>query len=161
VASINPTSLTNLVKGMGSNNLLTLLISFQDSSTGQWRIASREATATETGVLSGSAGSFAAFLQFDQVEVTSGVEGDYNNNGVVDAADYTVWRNGGVLINEGVSPTVVDIADYLFWKERYGATTPVGSGAAAAGTAAVPEPGTFCLLLALTALTLGARRAAR
>ena len=29
-----------------------------------------------------------------------GVAGDYNNNGVVDAADYVVWRNGGPLQNE-------------------------------------------------------------
>ena len=27
--------------------------------------------------------------------VPAGVAGDYNNNGVVDAADYVVWRNAG------------------------------------------------------------------
>ncbi len=92
IATINPAALNGLVQGMGSNNLLTLLISFQNSATGQWRIASREATATETSVLTGAAGSFASFLQFDIVHQTSGVDGDYNDNGVVDAADYTVWR---------------------------------------------------------------------
>lgn len=161
VSTINPASLTNLIRGMGSNNLLTVLISTSQSYSGQWRVASREATSTETGVLSGTAGSLAAFLQFNLVPVTSGVEGDYNNNGVVDAADYTVWRNGGILINEGVSPTVVDIADYLFWKERYGTTMPIGSGAFAARTVAVPEPGTLYLLLALTILTPGTIRTAR
>src|SRR5262249_52518370 len=51
IALINPASLTTLIDGMGSNNLLTLLLSYQDSSNGQWRIASREATQTATGVL--------------------------------------------------------------------------------------------------------------
>jgi hypothetical protein len=159
ISSINPTSLTNLIRGMGSNNLLTVLISTSQSYAGQWRVATREATSTATGVLTGAAGDFAAFLQFDIVHMTSGVEGDYNDNGAVDAADYTVWRNGGTLINEGVSPTVVDVADYLFWKERFGATTPVGAGVGSAAAAApVPEPGTICLLLAAAVTTLGIRR---
>ena len=29
-----------------------------------------------------------------------GVPGDYNDNGIVDAADYVLWRNGGPLENE-------------------------------------------------------------
>lgn len=162
ISTINPASLTSFIQGMGSHNLLTILFTTQDSTTGQWRIASREATVTETGVLNGMAGDFASFLQFDIVHQTSGVQGDYNDNGVVDAADYTVWRNGGPLINEEVSPNVVDIADYLFWKERYGATTPGGSGAASAALVnSVPEPGTFSLLLVLSVLTLGAARTAR
>jgi hypothetical protein len=161
IAQINPTSLTNFVQGMGSNNLLTLLLSYQDSSTGQWRIASREATSTDTGVLSGAAGDFAAYLQFDVVHLTSGVEGDYNDDGVVNAADYTVWRNNGTLLNEGVSPNVIDIADYLFWKERFGATTPSGAGSAASVTSfvAVPEPTSIVPLLAgLATLMVGRKR---
>jgi autotransporter-associated beta strand protein len=70
-----------------------------------------------------------------------GVAGDYNQNGVVDAADYVLWRNSlgpGSLPNEGgISPGVVDTADYNFWRSRFGAT----SGAASAlGAHAVPEP---------------------
>ena len=38
--------------------------------------------------------------------------GDYNSNGVVDAADYVVWRNGGPLQNEVVTIGTVDAADY-------------------------------------------------
>jgi hypothetical protein len=64
------------------------------------------------------------------------VPGDYNNNGVVDTADYVVWRNSGPLLND---PTPgVQAADYDFWRSRFGATS--GSGSGLAGTTAVPEP---------------------
>ena len=32
---------------------------------------------------------------YDLFVAPAGVAGDYNNNGVVDAADYVLWRNGG------------------------------------------------------------------
>ena len=38
----------------------------------------------------------------------AGVAGDYNNNGVVDMADYVLWRNGGPLQNEVASTGTVD-----------------------------------------------------
>ena len=80
------------------------------------------------------------------------VAGDYNSNGVVDAADYTVWRDrlgGTTLANDGgISPGVVDQADYNFWKSRFGATT--GSGSLSSG--AVPEPGMLALVSGLLAL---------
>jgi hypothetical protein len=84
-----------------------------------------------------------------------GVPGDYNQNGVVDAADYVVWRKKvgpGSLQNEGgISPGVVDGADYNFWRSRFGATS--GAGAALDG-GAVPEPGSALLLvLAFASLT--------
>ena len=87
---------------------------------------------------------------------TAGVPGDYNKNGVVDAADYTIWRDhlgqNFQLDNENPAdsnPGVVDSADYAFWKSRFGATS--GSGALA--SAAVPEP--TCLGLFVAALALG------
>jgi hypothetical protein len=72
-----------------------------------------------------------------------GVLGDYNNNSVVDAADYVLWRNGGPIQNEGASTGVVDAADYTFWRSRFGATS--GSGAGLGAGAAVPEPLTLTL----------------
>ena len=39
-----------------------------------------------------------------------GVPGDYNNNGVVDAADYVLWRKGGPLQNEVDTPGTVNAA---------------------------------------------------
>ncbi len=85
--------------------------------------------------------------------IATGVPGDYNGNGVVDAADYTVWRNklgtASSLPNEGtgISPGVVDAADYTFWKSRFGATSGTGAGGSALAGANVPEPVTYWLFV--------------
>ncbi|WP_197527701.1 hypothetical protein [Posidoniimonas polymericola] len=95
--------------------------------------------------------------------IPAGVPGDYNNNGIVDAADYTIWRDNvgpGSLPNEGgISPGTVDNADYAFWASRYGSTSGVGAGAGAA-PASVPEPGALAAVLwgLLAACGLVARR---
>ncbi len=71
--------------------------------------------------------------------IFAGVPGDYSDNGVVDAADYTVWRDhlGQTfqLTNEGpFTPGEVTAEDYTFWKEQFGLP---GAGSGAVG---VPEP---------------------
>ena len=80
--------------------------------------------------------------------------GDYNDDHVVDAADYSIWRDhlGGQfqLLNEGDTPGEVTPEDYAVWREHFG---EVLSGAAALtpalGTAVgVPEPAGFLLSLA-------------
>jgi ASPIC and UnbV/FG-GAP-like repeat len=69
--------------------------------------------------------------------------GDYNGDGVVDAADYTVWRNR--------LGSTYKMSDYAVWREHFGEALP-GNGAGASG--AVPEPATTSLLLvALAALS--------
>lgn len=94
-------------------------------------------------------------LQFKYGVVTSvtPATGDYNNNGVVDAADYVLWRNGGPLAND---PTPgVQAADYTTWRTNFGNTASSGpstllSGAVlyvtSASAAAVPEPSTILLV---------------
>ncbi len=89
-----------------------------------------------------------------------GVAGDYNQNGIVDAADYVFWRNNlgaGSLPNEGgISPGFVDAADYNFWRSRFGFTSGAGAGF---GSSNVPEPASVVLIgLALFALAGVARR---
>lgn len=59
--------LTPLVQGMGANNLLTVLVTYQSSSNGTWNTITREATQSSTGVVSGNAGDFASFLSFEVV----------------------------------------------------------------------------------------------
>ena len=71
--------------------------------------------------------------------------GDYNHNGVVDAADYTIWRDsldqtGGGLAADGNDDGVVNQTDLQFWMDRFGHHPP---GAGSASSAAVPEPSTF------------------
>jgi len=76
------------------------------------------------------------------------VPGDYNEDGTVNAADYTIWRNhlntSFQLQNEGgVTPGVVDADDYAFWKSQFGMTSGAGAGA----SAAVPEPTTLVMMI--------------
>ncbi|HEX4412106.1 MAG TPA: hypothetical protein VH107_00665 [Lacipirellulaceae bacterium] len=87
----------------------------------------------------------------------AGVQGDYNNNGVVDMADYVLWRNGGPLQNEVDNTGTVDAGDYAAWRTRFGNTS--GSGSSLSG-AAVPEPTTlvFAFLLSLPVITSRVRR---
>jgi hypothetical protein len=83
-------------------------------------------------------------------QVLSALTGDYNGNGIVDAADYTVWRDtfGQSVTNgtgaDGSGNGTVDQADYDAWVMHFGESSP-GSGAFA--SAAVPEPGTAVLLI--------------
>lgn len=72
--------------------------------------------------------------------------GDYNDDGVVDAADYTVWRNGEQLQNEGASFGVIDQADYLLWKSQFGKTR-FDLASWGQPIEAVPEPLSIVLLL--------------
>jgi hypothetical protein len=67
--------------------------------------------------------------------------GDYNNNGVVDAADYVVWRAG--------LGTIYVQNDYNVWRAHFGQTAGSGSSLSASGSAsvAVPEPASAILML--------------
>lgn len=82
-----------------------------------------------------------------------GLAGDYNNDGVVDSADYTVWRDAGpddVLDNDVTSGTV-GLSDYYVWASNYGAT-------AASSATAVPEPASAVLVIGLMMIPAIRRR---
>jgi hypothetical protein len=84
--------------------------------------------------------------------LAAGVAGDYNGNGVVDAGDYTVWRDHlgqtFALTNEdpGSTPGTVTIEDYNYWKAHFGASSS-GSGAGSLAAGSVPEPSTVWTLV--------------
>jgi hypothetical protein len=86
------------------------------------------------------------------------LEGDYTDDGVVNAADYVAWRKlAGTNIpleNETRSPGQTDNDDYQAWRENFG-NTASGSGNFAANT---PEPSTW-LLATLALLAVSNRRA--
>ena len=84
------------------------------------------------------------YLRF--ASLASGIEGDFNGDGVVDAADYTTYRDNlgaaenGIVLGGNGSGGIVDQADYLLWKASFG-------GAAIGAVAAVPEPTAVLLQL--------------
>jgi hypothetical protein len=89
----------------------------------------------------------------------SQLTGDYNRNGIVDAADYTVWRDmlGSTtnLVADGNGDRVVNAGDYTVWKTNFGRT---GSGVVS--DRSVPEPATWIGCLWLVAIySLAVRRA--
>lgn len=95
---------------------------------------------------------------FDNLEVLSSMmhaavleslaaSGDFNGDGVVDAADYTTWRDGlGELYEE---------ADYASWVANYGAVYGELGGSQ---PVAAPESGAFGLVVASLAACLRSRR---
>ena len=102
--------------------------------------------------------------------------GDYNDNGVVDAADYTLWRDSNgqnVTLPNDSSPGTVTSDDYTVWKANFGITaSPSGpsilttgfvryvtSFSGSAALAAVPEPTSVILVgISLGTLVVGSGR---
>jgi len=88
---------------------------------------------------------------------TPGMPGDFNTDGVVDSADYTLWRNTlgtSVAPFQGADATgdgLVTIADYEMWKSNFGMVLGA-SGAGADRLPAVPEPASFVLLAVAVAV---------
>jgi hypothetical protein len=99
--------------------------------------------------------------------ITTLVDGDYNGDGLVGAADYTVWRDtlGGInLAADGNRDGAVDGLDYDVWKAHFGDVAPgAGSGSAGASPSqvGVPEPASLPLFLIGGVLLCGRLRSAR
>lgn len=76
--------------------------------------------------------------------------GDYNGNGVVDAADYVVWRDslgatGAGLAADANGDNLVSQADYEIWQANFGDT--IESSAGAGSASAVPEPSSAAMVV--------------
>jgi hypothetical protein len=79
------------------------------------------------------------------VDAAATINADFNFNGIVDAADYIVWRNslgqsGVGLTADGNGDRIVNDVDYAFWRKRFGAaaTSTAAGGESAAATIAEP-----------------------
>jgi hypothetical protein len=77
------------------------------------------------------------------------LDGDYNKDNVVDAADYVTWRRaigqtGAGLAADGNWSGTVDMDDFDAWRGNFGRARAVPGGGA---STAVPELGTVALLL--------------
>ena len=84
----------------------------------------------------------------DTVSLLVTVAGDYNADGIVGIADYTLWRDTlGQAVSQltgadGNGNGVVDAADYRVWKSNFGQQT---SAAIASSNTVVPEPKSIAL----------------
>ena len=94
-------------------------------------------------------------------KAATGVNGDFNNDGTVDAGDYLVWRkNNGtnnVLLNSNGLSTPVGSAQYNLWRSNFG--KPPGSSSGDLEGATIPEPTSlWMVLVALISLGTTCRR---
>ncbi len=105
------------------------------------------------------------------------VNGDYNGNSVVDAADYTFWRDHlgqSITMPNDTTPGTVAVEDYTVWKNNFGAAGgPTGTStliqgfvryvtSGAGAGSAVPEPSSVLLVgVGLATLVVGGRRSNR
>ncbi|QDU55886.1 LamG-like jellyroll fold domain-containing protein [Aeoliella mucimassa] len=91
------------------------------------------------------------------------VNGDFNGDGIVNIADYTVWRdNLGASDESAFAPGTgngggVDMTDYDAWKSNFGSTT---GSTGSLDASKVPEPSSMILLagIAMAGLLLRQRK---
>lgn len=100
-----------------------------------------EGNFTVSNVWTGTAADFFA--------TPSAAAGDFNDDGLVNLADYTIWRSslgsmGDYLAADGDGNGVVDAGDYAVWKQNFGNLAQTS----ASHTSPVPEPATVLLLAA-------------
>lgn len=111
------------------------------------------------GITGPGTGRDIVLIGLDSMVISEGLDGDFNNDNKVDAADYTVWRdnfggNSSVLNGNGSGAATVVQADYDLWKAQFGQMA--GSGSLAAS--AVPEPASAVLMLMTVLGVAGVRR---
>ena len=85
------------------------------------------------------------------VVLSSGIAGDYNGDGSVDAADYVLWRkhnNTAVTLSNDATPGT-SAADYSVWRSHFGQSQ--GSESGAISNSAVPEPAAIVPLMFVVA----------
>ncbi|MEX2170423.1 MAG: LamG-like jellyroll fold domain-containing protein [Pirellulales bacterium] len=144
---------TETVSGASQNNTRSLLIGYNpgEGILGYWKgqldelkIYGRALTPAEIAALA--------------LNPNLDLDGDYNNDGTISAADYSVWRDNlgaAVTLPNDTTPGFVTAIDYDVWRANFGATGATGSA-----DVPVPEP-TSLFLLALTAAAMLLRRQLR
>jgi hypothetical protein len=97
-----------------------------------------------------ASGWYTAWVDAGSPTPNLGLAGDYNGNNVIDAADYTVWRDavttGATILINDASPGTVNEADFSYWRTHFGESIGGGAGAGAE-SAAVPEPASGLLIV--------------
>jgi fibronectin-binding autotransporter adhesin len=84
------------------------------------------------------------------LSISTAISGDFNDDGTVNAADYTVWRNG---LGTSYTPE-----DYEVWKSHFGQTAGSGSAGASPSHVPVPEPtSAVAMVCGVLAVVAGSR----
>jgi hypothetical protein len=152
-----------------ARNNLSLTIYSSDGTSVLATAATQPAGGTESIVklLLPSAGQYFAriagvddTIQLYQLSLTPTpiLLGDYNRDGRVDGADYSVWRNmqgQSVATGTGADGSFdgqITAADYNVWRSHFGQTLGSGSGSAngdelLGATSVVPEPASIWLVV--------------
>jgi hypothetical protein len=80
------------------------------------------------------------------------LDGDFNADGIVDTADYVVWKktfgSDSQLVADASRNALVDLTDYDIWNSNFGA-----HGSAGGPSLSIPEPANW-LLLAVVAFAV-------
>ncbi len=89
--------------------------------------------------------------------------GDYNGDGFVDAADYTVWRDtlgqsGMNLAADGNNDGTINQLDYGIWRANFGNSQAAAAVTLAPTANGVPEPATTAMLAVAAAMAACLRR---
>jgi hypothetical protein len=90
--------------------------------------------------------------------VPSGIPGDYNDDDVVDAADYVAWskhQGSAITLPNNPHAGVIGPDAYNTWRNHFGESLAGGGS----GASTVPEPS--ALMMWLTLLTVLSRRIRR
>jgi len=147
--SLGPDPEDNWIEGDVDANLLTE--AFLGAST--FSVAETQTLANAYGGGSGGAEDLQFSYGLATGELLRGIvtyvtsaalDGDYNNDGKVDAIDYAVWREAlgtATTLPNDTTPGTVTSADYTVWKTNFGNPSP------GAGAVATPEPASAIILL--------------
>jgi fibronectin-binding autotransporter adhesin len=90
-------------------------------------------------------------------------DADFNNDGVIDGADYVAWKKHnptptGATVGDADGDGDVDGTDYTLWTRQFNNLSP-GSGGGNGGNGVVPEPASLSLLgLAIAGILCCGRR---
>ncbi|MEQ8847321.1 family 16 glycosylhydrolase [Botrimarina sp.] len=144
----------------------TLLVADAQTPLDQWLTSSLSALAPQDSrearlsLLFEQPSTDAGAIHIDDIQFAATPIGDFNADGLVNAADYTVWRDslgqtGPGLAADADRNQVVDHEDLAAWRDRYTANLP-------AAPAQAPEPAAAWLLClaALAGLRAGRRQQA-
>jgi hypothetical protein len=124
-----------------------------DVSGTKWLYGQYQTTPLETPMATGLGNSFSVSVPFRSIvalliDAAPTLDGDFNSDGIVDAADYVVWRKDP---NLSTPP-----ADYATWSQNFGQS--LGSGSQ---SGVVPEVATlWSLVIGALVLSTARRRCA-